>query len=169
MEKKVAVIGVGHSKFGVRSDATIQEIAFEAVREAFKDSGIGQKDIELSVVGTAGTRTYELMPAVPINEYAGLEEKGPLRVEAACATGSAAVHTAYANVASGQVDVAMAIGVEKMCEVDTATSMAVGGRAGNYLWEFHLFGTSFPAYYALHATAHMARYGTTENKWLRLR
>jgi len=162
MERKVAVIGVGHSKFGVRSDATIQEIAFEAVKGALEDAGIGQKDIELSVVGTAGTRTYELMPAVPINEYAGLEEKGPLRVEAACATGSAAVHTAYANVASGQVDVAMAIGVEKMCEVETATSMAVGGRAGNYLWEFHLFGTSFPAYYALHATAHMAKYGTNE-------
>jgi len=164
MTKKVAVIGVGHSRFGVRSDATIQEIAFEAVKDAFEDAGIRQKDVELSVVGTAGTRTYELMPAVPINEYVGLQEKGPLRVEAACATGSAAVHTAYTNVASGQVDVAMAIGVEKMCEVETATSMAVGGRAGNYLWEFHLFGTSFPAYYALHATAHMAKYGTTEEQ-----
>ncbi|MGQ9460383.1 MAG: thiolase domain-containing protein [Candidatus Bathyarchaeaceae archaeon] len=164
MAKKVAVIGVGHSRFGVRSDATIQEVAFEAVKDAFEDVGIRQKDVELSVVGTAGTRTYELMPAVPINEYIGLEEKGPLRVEAACATGSAAVHTAYTNVASGQVDVAMAIGVEKMCEVETATSMAVGGRAGNYLWEFHLFGTSFPAYYALHATAHMAKYGTTEEQ-----
>jgi len=164
MERKVAVIGVGHSRFGLRSDATIQEIAFEAVKDAFEDAGIRQKDVELSVVGTAGTRTYELMPAVPINEYAGLQEKGPLRVEAACATGSAAVHTAYVNVASCQVDVAMAIGVEKMCEVETATSMAVGGRAGNYLWEFHLFGTSFPAYYALHATAHMAKYGTTEEQ-----
>lgn len=164
MAKKVAVIGVGHSRFGVRSDATIQEIAFEAVKDAFEDAGVRQKDVELSVVGTAGTRTYELMPAVPINEYVGLQEKGPIRVEAACATGSAAVHTAYANVASGQVDVAMAIGVEKMREVDTATSMAVGGRGGNYLWEFHLFGTSFPAYYALHATAHMAKYGTTEEQ-----
>jgi len=164
MARKVAVIGVGHSRFGVRSDATIQEIAFEAVKGTFEDAGIRQKDIELSVVGTAGTRTYELMPAVPINEYVGLQEKGPLRVEAACATGSAAVHTAYTNVASGQVDMAMAIGVEKMCEVETATSMAVGGRAGNYLWEFHLFGTSFPAYYALHATAHMAKYGTTEEQ-----
>jgi len=168
MTRKVAVIGVGHSRFGMRSDATIQEIAFEAVKDAFEDAGIRQKDVELSVVGTAGTRTYELMPAVPISEYVGFQEKGPLRVEAACATGSAAVHTAYVNVASGQVNVAMAIGVEKMCEVETATSMAVGGRAGNYLWEFHLFGTSFPAYYALHATAHMAKYGTTEEQMARV-
>ena len=161
MAKKVAVIGVGHSRFGVRSDVTIQELAFEAVKDAFKDANIEQKDIDVSVVGTSGTRTYELMPAVPINEYVGLEGKGPIRVEAACATGSAAVYTASASITSGQVDVAMVIGVEKMCEVDTATSMAAGGRAGNYLWEFHLFGTSFPAYYALHATAHMAKYGTT--------
>ena len=102
------------------------------------------------------------MPAVPVNEYVGLEGKGPIRVEAACATGSAAVYTASISVVSGQADVAIAIGVEKMCEVETATSMAAGGRAGNYLWEFHLFGTSFPAYYALHATAHMAKYGTKE-------
>ena len=164
MLKKAAVIGVGHSRFGVRSDATIQEIAFESVKEALKDAGIEQKDIDLSVVGTAGTRTYELMPAVPINEYVGLEGKGPIRVEAACATGSAAVYTANTSIVSGQADVAMVIGVEKMCEVDTATSMAVGGRGGNYLWEFHLFGTSFPAYYALHATAHMAKYGTSEEQ-----
>ncbi len=164
MAKKVVVIGVGHSRFGVRSDVTIQELAFEAVKDARRDAGIEQKDIDLSVVGTSGTRTYELMPAVPINEYVGLEGKGPIRVEAACATGSAAVYTASTSTASGQVDVAMVIGVEKMCEVDTATSMAAGGRAGNYLWEFHLFGTSFPAYYALHATAHMAKYGTTEEQ-----
>ena len=71
MARKVAVIGVGHSKFGVRSDVTIQELAFEAVKDAFKDAGIEQKDVDLSVVGTAGTRTYELMPAVPVNEYVG--------------------------------------------------------------------------------------------------
>ena len=38
MVKKVAVIGIGHSRFGVRSDATIQEIAFEAVKDALKDA-----------------------------------------------------------------------------------------------------------------------------------
>ena len=168
MAKKVAVIGVGHSRFGVRSDVTIQELAFEAVKDALKDAEIEQKDIDLSVVGTAGTRSYELMPAVPINEYVGLEGKGSIRVEAACATGSAAVFTASTSIASGHSDVAIAIGVEKMCEVDTATSMAAGGRAGNYLWEFHLFGTSFPAYYAFHATAHMAKYGTTDEQMARV-
>jgi acetyl-CoA C-acetyltransferase len=54
------------------------------------------------------------------------------------------------------------LGVEKMREVDTPTSLAVGGRGGNYLWEFHFLGTTFPAYYALYASSHMAKYGTKE-------
>ncbi len=164
--RKVGIIGVGQSVFGVRNDVTIQELAWEAVKEALEDAGLTQKDIEISIVGSAGTRTYELYPAVPVNEYSGFSEKGPLRVEAACATGSAALAVAYNMVASGFVDIALAIGVEKMNEVDTATSLAVGGRGGgNYLWEYHFYGTTFPpAYYALYATAHMAKFGTTEEQ-----
>lgn len=162
--RRVGIVGVGMSAFGVRNDVAIQELAWEAVKEALADAGLTQRDIEISVVGSAGTRTYELYPAVPINEYSGFSEKGPIRVEAACATGSAALAVAYNMVASGFVDIAMAIGVEKMNEVDTPTSLAVGGRGGNYLWEYHFYGTTFPAYYALYATAHMAMYGTTEEQ-----
>jgi len=161
--KRVAIIGVGNSKFGVRSDATFPEIAFEAIKEALEDAGITQKDIELSVVGTAGNRLYEMYPAPIINEYAGFISKGPIRVEAACASGSAAVFTAYTAIASGCVETAVAIGVEKMCEVDPLASTAVGGR-GCYLGEFHMFGTSFTAYYALFAAAHMSKHGTTEEQ-----
>jgi acetyl-CoA C-acetyltransferase len=56
----------------------------------------------------------------------------------------------------------MALGAEKMREIDNATSMEWIGRAGYYLWEFHNFGITFPAYYALYARAHMAKFGTTE-------
>ena len=163
-DRRVGIIGVGCSKFGIRDELTVQELAFEAVKEAIQDAGIAREDIELSVAGTAGTRSYELMPAVPINEYCGFAGKGPIRVEAACATGSAAVYTAYASVKAGIADIAIAIGFEKMNEVDTPTSLAVGGRSGSYLWEFHQYGTTFPGYYAMHASAHMARYGTTDKQ-----
>ncbi len=161
---RVGIIGVGCSKFGRRDDVTIQELAYEAVKEALDDANVTQEDIDISVVGSVNTRGYELMPAVPVNEYCGFAGKGPLRVEAACATGAAAVYTAYTSIASGMADLAIAIGVEKMTEVDTATSLAIGGRAGNYLWEFHQYGTTFPAYYAMHASAHMAKFGTTEEQ-----
>ncbi|AIY89844.1 thiolase domain-containing protein [Geoglobus acetivorans] len=162
--RRVGIIGAGCSKFGIRDDVTLQELAFEAVSEALNDASLTKDDIEMSVVGIAGTRSYELMPAVPVNEYCGFAGKGPVRVEAACATGSAAVYTAYSSIASGMVDVAIAVGVEKMSEVDTPTSLAVGGRSGSYLWEFHQYGTTFPGYYAMHASAHMAEYGTTEEQ-----
>ncbi|HDI42212.1 MAG TPA: thiolase domain-containing protein, partial [Candidatus Bathyarchaeota archaeon] len=54
------------------------------------------------------------------------------------------------------------IGIEKMREIDTRMAMELIGRAGYYMWEFENFGMTFPAYYAMHATAHMAKYGTTE-------
>lgn len=165
---KVGIIGVGCSKFGRRDDVTIQELAYEAVREALDDAGVTQDDVDLSIVGSVNTRGYELMPAVPVNEYCGFAGKGPTRVEAACATGAAAVYTAYTSIAAGMADIAIAIGVEKMTEVDTATSLAIGGRAGNYLWEFHQYGTTFPAYYAIHASAHMARFGTSEEQMARV-
>jgi acetyl-CoA C-acetyltransferase len=95
-------------------------------------------------------------------EYCGLTKAGLVRCEAACASGSAAFQTAYSVIASGQAEIAMALGIEKMREIDSATAMEWIGRAGYYFWEFHNFGLTFPAYYALYASAHMAKFGTTE-------
>ncbi len=162
--RKVAVIGVGCSKFGVRNDVNVAELAFEAFKPSIEDAGISPKDIEFVAVGSAGAGAWyeELLPAVVSAEYCGLTGAGLVRCEAACASGSAAFTTAYWAVASGHVEIALALGVEKMREIDTPTMMEWIGRAGYYLWEFHNFGLTFPAYYALYATAHMARFGTTE-------
>ncbi|WP_455285564.1 thiolase domain-containing protein [[Eubacterium] cellulosolvens] len=168
MSRRVAVVGIGHAVFGNRRDANLPELAFEAIKPAIEDAGITQKDIGFVSVGTAGGWYEEFLPAVVISEYAGLSGAGLTRCEAACASGSSAVATAYQAIASGQTDLAMAVGVEKMTEVDILTSIELIGRAGYYLWEFHNFGMTFPAYYALHATAHMKKYGTTEEDLARV-
>lgn len=162
MNRKVAVIGVGNSKFGRRDDVTIRELAWESVKEAMEDAGITQKDVDITVIGSTAYRGTEIYPAPPVSEYCGLVGKSPIRVEAACATGSSAAFTAINLIASGLADIVLAIGVDKMTEVDTATSLAIGGRGGNYYWEFQMYGTTFPTYYALYATRHMALFGTTE-------
>jgi acetyl-CoA C-acetyltransferase len=105
---------------------------------------------------------------VIVNEYAGLTGVGTMRVEAACASGSAAVKGAYNSILSGEAEVAMAVGVEKMTEVDTLTSVELIGRAGSYMWEFENYGMTFPAYYALYAVAHMNKFGTTEEDMSRV-
>ena len=160
--RRVAVIGVGSSSFGVLKDLNLSELAFQAVKPAIEDSGDSSEDISLVAFGSVGGMYEEALPAVVAAEYCGLTGAGLVRCEAACASGSAAFMTAYQNVATGLSDVSMALGVEKMTEVDTPTMMELIGRAGSYLWEFHNFGITFPAYYAMYASAHMAEYGTTE-------
>ncbi len=160
--RKVAVIGVGNSKFGVRQDVNLAELTFEAVKPALEDAGVTGEDIPFVALGSSGVWYEEALPAVVTAEYCGLTGAGLVRCEAACSSGSAAFTTAYFDVASGHDEIAMAMGVEKMREVDTPTILELIGRAGYYFWEFHNFGITFPAYYALHATAHMAKYGTTE-------
>ena len=165
---RVAVVGIGHSRFGKRTDVNLGELAFESIKQAVDDAGVDKKDIGTVIVGSAGGWYEESLPAVVVNEYAGLSGAGTMRVEAACASGSAAVKAAHNSIASGETDVAMAVGIEKMTEVDTPTSVELIGRAGSYMWEFENYGMTFPAYYALYAVAHMNKFGTTEEDMSRV-
>ena len=166
--RKVAIVGIGHSKFGRRTDVDIAELAFESIKGAMQDAKVEKKQIESITLGSAGGWYEESLPAVVVNEYAGFHNVPTMRVEAACASGSAAVRNAYLTVASGESEIAMAVGLEKMTEVDTLTSVELMGRAGSYLWEFENYGMTFPAYYALYAVAHMNRFGTTQEDLARI-
>ena len=165
---RVAIVGIGHSKFGRRTDVSIGELAFESIKQAVDDAGVDRRDIGNVVVGSMGSWSEESLPAVVVNEYAGLSGAGTMRVEAACASGSAALKSAYNSILSGEGDVAMAVGVEKMTEVDSSTTVELIGRAGSYTWEFENYGMTFPGYYALFAVAHMNRFGTTQEDLARV-
>ena len=159
---KVAIIGVGHSRFGDRSDVNLSELSFEAIQPALETSGLAAKEIPYMALGSMGVWSEEPLPAVVISEYCGLTGAGLVRCEAACASGSAAAYNAYSAVRSGNMDTALVVGAEKMKQIDTPTIMEMIGRAGYYMWEFENFGMTFPAYYAVHAVQHMERFGTTE-------
>jgi len=49
---RVGIIGIGHGVFGRRSDATVQELAYEAFRDAILDAGIDREDLDASVIGS---------------------------------------------------------------------------------------------------------------------
>jgi acetyl-CoA C-acetyltransferase len=86
--RNVAIVGIGHSKFGRRSDVNVAELAFESIKGALDDSGAQKKDIQNVTVGSAGGWYEENLPPVVVNEYAGFEDVGTMRVEAACASGA---------------------------------------------------------------------------------
>ncbi|PSO06286.1 acetyl-CoA acetyltransferase [Candidatus Marsarchaeota G2 archaeon BE_D] len=159
---RVAVVGAGLTRFGRRVDVGMNHMAWEAIKAALEDAGIEQKDVDFFAVGNTGVWSEEPLPAITVGEYAGLTPKGTMRVEAACATGSAAIRVAYQAIASGSARVALAVGVEKMYNSPTGAVVELIGRAGNYFWEFENFGLTFPGYYALYASAYMAKYEVKE-------
>jgi acetyl-CoA C-acetyltransferase len=164
---RVGVIGIGHGVFGRRSDATVQELAFEAFRDALTDAGIGREALDASVVAAVPEYHKQRSVAGVVQEYLNLNPKPTWLTEVACASGSAAIRTAYMAIQSGLHRVVAVIGCQKMTELSTAEILALMGRVGEVQWE-SIFGTTFPAYYAMFANRHMHEFGTTREQLLQV-
>lgn len=168
MSKNVAIIGVGHSKFGTRKDVNIAELCWEALKPAFETTNLEPKDIEFFVVSTLGIWNSEQTVPSLIAEYADLVPKGSMRVEAACASGSAAIRVGYMTIQSGMANIVLVLGIEKMQESPNPTVIELIGRFGSFFWEFENFGLTFPGYYAMYGTAYMIKYGATEEDYAKV-
>ena len=160
---RIGIIGVGHSKFGKRSDASLRELAFEAYSSALDDADIESSKIEGSVVCSATHYDKQRSPAGVVAEYLGLNPQPTFNVEAACASSAVGLRTAWALISSKLHDVMAVVGVQKMTELSSEEIQELMGRAGDVMWESP-FGTTMPAYYAAYANAHVAKYGTTEEQ-----
>ncbi len=158
---KVAIVGVGQTKFGRRTDASIKEIAFEGFKEAVEDAGIMRGEIEASIVCSATHYDKQRTPAGVIAEYLGLNPQPTYNVEAVCASSGVGVRNAWALICSGLHDIVAVIGFQKMTELRSDEIQEVMGRSGDVMWESP-FGPTMPAYFAAYANAHMNKYGTTE-------
>ena len=163
--RRVGIIGIGHGVFGRRSDATVQELAFEAFSAALQDAVIERKELDASVIGSVPE--YHKQRSLPgvVQEYLGLVPKPTWLTEVACASGSAAIRTAWMSIKAGVHDIVAVLGCQKMTELTTPEIMALMGRVGEVQWE-SVFGTTFPAYYALFAQRHMHEFGTTREQML---
>ncbi len=162
---RVGVIGAGHGVFGRRSDATVQELAFEAFRTAMADAGIERGMLDASVVAAVPEYHKQRSVAGVVQEYLNLNPLPTWLTEVACASGSAALRTAWMAIRSGLHDVVAVIGCQKMTEMETAEILALMGRVGEVQWE-SVFGTTFPGYYAMFANRHMHEFGTTHEQML---
>jgi acetyl-CoA C-acetyltransferase len=160
---RIGAIGIGHGKFGRRNDATVQELAYEAFQAAMDDAGITRSDVDAVVVGSVPE--YHKQRSLPgvVAEYIGMNPKPVWLTEAACASSSAALSTAAAQIKAGEHDVVAVLGVQKMLELSTPELLALMGRVGDVQWE-SIYGTTFPGYYAMYARRHMHEYGTTEEQ-----
>jgi acetyl-CoA C-acetyltransferase len=151
---------VGQSAFVRGYPGSIRELAFEGFKEAMKDAAISVKDIDASIVCSAPEYDKQRSPAGVLAEYLGLTPQPTFYVETLCSSSSTGLKLAYSLVKSGLHDVVMVVGFQKMSEISSAESQERMGRGADIQWESP-FGTMMPAYYAMYARGHMAKYGTT--------
>ncbi len=152
----VAIIGVGLTAFDKHDERSAELLGREAVVAAMRDAAIERTDVELAVA--AHLYQGEVFGQRILRELA-FPEITVLNVENACAGGSSAVREAWLAIGTGQCDVAIAIGVEKMGRglisfVSPDVELALGNTA--------------PAQYALAAQRHMHEFGSTPEAFARI-
>ncbi|RLB14760.1 MAG: hypothetical protein DRG35_04910, partial [Deltaproteobacteria bacterium] len=129
---KVAIVGVGISKFGNRKGVSLRELAFEAFKETVEDAKIEKEEIQSVITACASDEfAMSLQPAAQIQDYLGLNPRPHFRTEAACASGSMAVRSGWMTIQSGLADIVLVNGVEKMTEVSTARATEIMGKGGD--------------------------------------
>ncbi|MEW5996396.1 MAG: thiolase domain-containing protein [Candidatus Micrarchaeota archaeon] len=161
--RKVAIVGVGMTKFGEHWERGFRDLVTEAGVKALEDAGMSGAEISAGYVGTmaAGSLIGQEHTGALIADYMGLNPIPITRVEGACASGSLALRQGIMAVASGMHDVVVVGGVEKMTDLDTAEVSEILGGAGDQEWELFL-GATFPGLYAMMARKYMHDYRATE-------
>ena len=133
---KVAILGMGCTRFGERWEAGAEDLMVEAFVECLEDAGIEKKDIDAAYVGTMYDEVNIGKAAVTHAEVLKLPHVSVTRIENLCATATEALRAASYAVAAGACDIALALGVEKLKDTGFA-GLPIGGggaypRIGGY-------------------------------------
>jgi acetyl-CoA C-acetyltransferase len=165
MSTNVHVAGVGSTKFGFHPGRTLQSLAVEAARAALSDANVPATRVGCLFVGNfvGGIMTgQELLGAIVAADL-GLENVTAVKVEAACASSSAAVRLGHDLIHAQAHDAVLVVGVERMTgasreALTSAMTAAIdqGGEAGS--------GLTFPGFWGMIMARHMHLYGTTREQ-----
>ena len=154
---KVAIIGMGCTKFGERWDVGAEELIVEAFEEAIEDAGIDRQEIQAAWLGTCFEEISVGKSGLPLSLTLRLPNIPVTRVENFCATGTEAFRGACYAVASGAYDVALALGVEKLKDIGYGGLPNFGASAGSLTWQW-MPNVTAPGAFAQLATAYAAKY-----------
>lgn len=128
--RSTVVAGVGMTSFGRFLERSLRDLCAEAVAAALADAGLAVGAAQRVFFGNAAAGLVtgqEMIRAQASLRGTGLAGLPMVNVENACASGSTAFHLAWTSVASGQCDVALVIGAEKLSHVDKQVSFAALG------------------------------------------
>jgi len=162
IKDKVAIIGMGCTKFGEQWNKSSDDLIVDAFKEALEDAGIERKDIQAAWLSNQLVLVNVGHSASPLSTCLKLPYIPVTRIENMCAGGSDSFRGACYAVASGACDIALALGVEKVKDQGTGGLPPAG--------ELVVFGTSMkmtfpssdnpnPGMFAMMALRYFERYG----------
>lgn len=178
---EVFVAGTAMTPFG-RSTGTVSDLAAAAVRDALADAGIGAGEVQSVFFGNSASGLLQGQEMIRGQVYlaeTGLLGAAIVNVENACAASSSAFSLACAAVGSGQVDIALAIGAEKLivpqkvrafAALASATDLERRPEMRELVWDLALGGSPDPVmpsssplmvHYAEKGAAYLERSGGT--------
>jgi len=162
IKDKVAIIGMGCTKFAELWDWDTDDLVVAAAHEAFEDAGVEAKDIQAAWVGTMGR-----MSGVTIAAPLQLQYIPVTHVENACATGAESIRGPALALAAKAYDLVLAIGFEKL--KDYGFSGLHPYYHDTDKWHpIYRAGSTAPGKYALAATRYFARYGLSRDEGKRM-
>ena len=165
MSTTVTIAGVGSTKFGVLPGRSLQSLAVEAALAALADANIPPARIGGVFVGNfvGGIMAGQELLGPIVAADLGLSNVAAIKIEAACASSSAAVRIGHDLIRAGAEDAVLVIGVERLTgaprdalttAMTAAIDQATEGRAG----------LTFPGFWGMVMARHMHLYGTTREQ-----
>jgi len=149
IKDRVAITGMGCTKFGELWEKGPSDMIVEAVNEAYADAGVEEKDIEAVWVGTL----FSGFGGRSVSEPLRMQYKPVTRVENACGSGTEAVRGAAYAVAAGIYNVCLAVGFEKLKDAGLSGLPGMENRTNTHYQQTN------PGIFAIMATRYFDRYG----------
>jgi acetyl-CoA C-acetyltransferase len=155
--RKVAVIGIGQTKIEEHWDKSLRDLAGEASLAALEDSGL--TSAEGIYIGNmmSGSANRQMQLGAYLSDWIGMRFSESVHLESACSSGASAFRAALLAIASGQINTALAVGVEKMSDSPIAEITSSLATAADADWEVTQ-GISFVGLNALIMRRYMLEY-----------
>ena len=158
IKDKVAILGMGCSKFGERWDADAEDLIVEAYEECIADAGVETSQIDAAWFSTAIEEVHVGKSGLPLSIALRLPNIPVTRVENYCASGTESFRGAVYAVASGAADIALACGVEKLKDTGYGgLPQRSRGAVNSMYWA----NASAPGSFAQLATAYSTKHGVS--------
>jgi acetyl-CoA C-acetyltransferase len=162
----VYIVGAGETKFGELWERSLRELAVEAGLRAIENAGVYSRDVEVLYGSNslAGIINGQENIGGLLSDFSGIAENNipAIRIEASTASGGAAVREAYHAVKSGEFDLVMVGGVEKMTDVFGSELIDLTSSVLDREWEA-FFGATPAALAAMSARKYMADFNVEKD------